>query len=120
MNNQEGLEYVRTYFDELFGKRNVAALDVYLAPDYSDDDIPAGTVDHLKNSKEYLRNLFRERPTIGVDVLDAVAREDVISAFLEWYVVENGTRHVLRKGIAIFVVRDGKIVKRHTFVYFEE
>lgn len=30
MNNQESLEFIRKYFDELFGKRNVGVLDVYL------------------------------------------------------------------------------------------
>ena len=39
MNNQEGLEFARKYFDELFGKRNVDALDEYLDPHYFDDDI---------------------------------------------------------------------------------
>lgn len=33
MNNQESLEFIRKYFDELFGKRNVDALDVYLDKD---------------------------------------------------------------------------------------
>jgi hypothetical protein len=28
-------------------------------------------------------------------------------------------KRVIRKGVAIFVVKDQKILKRHTFVYFE-
>jgi hypothetical protein len=120
MNNQESLEFVRNYFAELFGKRNVDALDVYLDKDYFDDDIGDPDVDHIQNSKEYLAELFRKQPAIGVDVKDAMTRDDVISAFLEWFIVENGAKRVIRKGIAIFVVRDQKIIKRHTFVYFQE
>jgi hypothetical protein len=120
MDNRQGLEFIRRYFEELFTKRNVDALDVYLDRDYSDDDIPTGSSDHLKNSKEYLKNLFREQPTIGVDVIDAMAQDDVITAFLAWYVVENNVRRILRKGIAIFVLRGRKILKRHTYLYFEE
>jgi len=120
MNNQEGLEFIRTYFNELFGKRNVDALDVYLDKDYFDDDIGDPSVDHIKNGKEYLTELFRERPTIGVNVKDAITQDDVISAFLEWFVTENNVKRTIRKGIAIFVVNNQKILKRHTYVYYEE
>lgn len=120
MNNQESLEFIRTYFDELFGKRNVNALDVYLDKDYFDDDIGDPNVDHIKNGKEYLAELFERQPTIGVDVKDTITRDCVISAFLEWFVLENGVKRVIRKGVAIFVINDNKICKRHTYVYYEE
>ncbi|HET9911222.1 MAG TPA: nuclear transport factor 2 family protein [Anaerolineales bacterium] len=120
MNNQESLEFIRAYFDELFGKRNVNALDVYLDKDYFDDDIGDPNVDHIKNGKEYLTELFKRQPTIGVDVKEAITRDDVISAFLEWFVLENGVKRVIRKGVAIFEVKDRKIYKRHTYVYYEE
>jgi hypothetical protein len=120
MDNQEALAFLRTYFDELFGKRNIAALDVYLDQDYFDDDVGDPSVDHLQNSKEFLAELFRKRPTIGVDVKDAIVREDVIAAFLEWFVNENDIKRIIRKGVAMFVVKDQKILRRHTYVYFEE
>lgn len=120
MNNQESLEFIRTYFDELFGKHNVDILDVYLDQDYFDDDIGDPNVDHIRNGKEYLRKLFRERPTIGVDVKDAITHDGVISAFLEWFVIENQIKKIIRKGIAIFVINNQKILKRHTYVYYED
>jgi hypothetical protein len=120
MNNQEALEFIRKYFDELFGKRNINALDVYLDKDYFDDDIGDPSVDHIQNSKEFLAALFRQRPGLGVDVKDAIVHDDVIAAFLEWVVNENDVKRTIRKGVAIFVVKDQKILKRHTYVYFEE
>ena len=120
MNNKESLEFVRNYFDELFGKRNVDALDVYLDPDYFDDDIGDPGIDHIQNSKEFLLNRFRETPAINVEVKDAVTSDDVISAFLEWFVMENGERRTIMKGVAIFVLRNQKILKRHTYIYFQE
>lgn len=120
MNNQEGLEFVRAYFDELFGKRNIGALDIYLDKDYFDDDISDPNVDHIKNSKEYLAELFKERRTIGVDVKDAITQDNVISAFVEWFVRESDVKKVIRKGIVIFVVNHQKIQKRHTYIYYEE
>lgn len=120
MNNQEGLEFIRGYFDELFGKRNIDALDIYLDEDYFDDDIGDPNIDHIQNSKEYLRELFRHNSTIGVDVKDAMARDDVIIAFLEWFMIENNVKRIIRKGVAIFVLRDRRILKRHTYVYDQE
>lgn len=120
MNNQESLEFIRAYFDELFGKRDVAALDIYLDPDYFDDDIPGPQIDHVKSSKEYLTELFQKEPAIGVDVKDAMTRDGVITAFLEWFVCENSVKRTIRKGVAIFVIRGQKILKRHTYVYYEE
>ena len=54
MNDQESLECIRKYFDELFRKRNIDALDAYLAPEYFDDDIGDPKIDHIHNSKQYL------------------------------------------------------------------
>lgn len=120
MNNQEGLEFVRNYFDELFGQQSIGTLDLYLDPEYFDDDIGDPSVDHIQNAKEFLKEVFRKNPTIGVDVKDAMARDGVISAFLEWYVIEIGVKRIIRKGIAIFVLRNQKILKRHTYVYDQE
>jgi len=120
MNNQESLEFIRRYFDELFGKRNLDALDLYLDKNHFDDDIADPNVDHIQNSKEYLLALFREKPTIGVDVKDAMTQDNVISAFLEWFVCEKGAKKTLKKGVAIFVLNNGKILKRHNYIYYDK
>jgi hypothetical protein len=120
MNNQEGLAFIREYFDELFGKRNVNALCSYLDKNYFDDDIGESEADHVKCSQEYLSALFKRQPTIGVDVQDAIVQDNVISAFLQWFVVEEGLKRIIRKGVAIFVVENRKIVKRHTYIYHDE
>lgn len=120
MNHLEGLEFIRAYFDELFAKHNLAILDTCLDPCYFDDDIGDPAVDHLQNSKEYLTDLFRKDPTVGVTVVDAVTHDDVISAYLEWFRIKEGEKKVFRKGVAVFVISGRKIIKRHTFIYFEQ
>lgn len=117
MNNQESLDFIHEYFNELFVKHNVAALDAYLDKDYFDDDIGDPDVDHIANSKAYLRAMFIQKPTVGVDVIDAITRDGVITAFLNWFVVENGVKQVTMKGIGIFVMNGDKILKRHTYLY---
>ncbi|MEN6409246.1 MAG: nuclear transport factor 2 family protein [Anaerolineaceae bacterium] len=120
MNDAESLEFIRRYFDVVFGKHDPDVLDEYLAEDYFDDDIGDPHEDHIQNSKEYLKEMFRQSPTLGVDVHKAVTQDDVISAYLDWYVRENDEKRVIMKGVAIFVMRGQKIVKRHTFLYFHE
>lgn len=120
MNNHDGLEFIRGYFNELFTRRNINALDEYLAPDYFDDDIGDPSVDHLQNSKEYIKILFEREPSIDVEVVDAMCHDDVITAFLEWYRVVNGSKASFRKGIAIFELSDRLIKKRHTYIYQNE
>jgi len=117
MNNQEGFDFIRGYFDELFGKRNVKALDDYLDKIYFDDDIGDPSEDHIQNSKEFLKELFLRKPTIGVEVIDAICHDDVLTAYLEWYRMDSGSRQLVRKGVAIFVLNGKRIVKRHTFIY---
>lgn len=119
MNNQEGLEFIRKYFNELFGNRNIDALNFYLDENYRDDDIGDSKSDHIKNSKEYLSELFKIQPTIGVDVKDAIVQDNVISAFINWFVLENDAKKIIKKGVAIFVVNNQKILKRHTYIYEE-
>ena len=98
MKDRESLEFIRGYFDELFGRRNVDALDVYLDTEYFDDDIGDPNIDHIQSPKQYLLQLFEDKPTIGVEVQDAVGRDGVISAFLEWFVTENNRRRIFSRG----------------------
>jgi hypothetical protein len=120
MNNQEGFNFIQKYFNELFGNHNIDALDHYLDKSYSDDDIGDPAIDHINNSKLFLRELFSEKPTIGVNVVNAITHDDVITAFIEWFVIEDGNKRIIRKGVALFIVKDQKILKRHTFLYYDE
>jgi predicted SnoaL-like aldol condensation-catalyzing enzyme len=92
----------------------------YLDEKYRDDDIGPECKDHIRDSKEFLANIFKRNPTIQIEVIKVVTRDNVVSAYLEWSVEANGKKKVIRKGIGIFVVKDKKILKRHTFIYFNE
>jgi predicted SnoaL-like aldol condensation-catalyzing enzyme len=117
MDQTQALAYIRNFFHELFDLHNLKALDDYLHQDYFDDDIGDPLVDHLQNSKEYLTELFKRDPLIKVNVVDVMIHDDVISAFLEWYRVDSDQRQSLCKGVALFVIQDEKMIKRHTFIY---
>jgi hypothetical protein len=117
MNSEEGLKFIRGYFEALFRQRNTDALDQYLDKEYFDDDIGDPSVDHIQNSKDYLKALFEREPTIGVNVVDAICHDDVITAYLEWHKMDSDHRQVIRRGVAVFVLNGRRIIKRHTFIY---
>jgi hypothetical protein len=119
MNKSEADAFISNYFFQLFTNRNLDALDGLLHRDYRDDDIGEGDPDHIGNSKKYLRNLFEAIPTIGVDVKSTAIEDDVITAHLEWHKTENGRKVALKKGIGIFVMKDGSVLKRHNYMYYD-
>ena len=120
MNDDEAFDFIKTYFYKLFSKRNLDCLDIYLAKDHFDDDIGILEKDHIRNSKEYLSKWFIDEPTIDVDVIKVISNDNVITAYLNWYVIRNNQKHIIKKGIGIFTIREMKIVKRHTYMYFSE
>lgn len=115
MNDAEAFDFIRTYFHRLFVDRDLSALDVYLHPDYWDDDIGDPAVNHREDARRYLTELFARHPRMGVIVERAVCQGEVITAYLAWH---EGLA-VLRSGVALFVVRGGRILKRHTFIHEE-
>lgn len=117
MDRQEALEFIRGYFAELFVRRNLDVLDEYLSSDYFDEDIGDPTVNHIQNSKEFLREWFEREPSIGVDVIDGMVHDDVITAYLEWFKYSGSVKQSIQKGVAVFVVKGRKIVRRRTFIY---
>jgi hypothetical protein len=118
MTDRQALDFIKKYFRDLFVARNVNALDIYLHPEYTDDDIGSGEQDWLGNSKRFLEELFQRRPTINVTVHKAMINNEVIAADLEWFERLSGEKRVWQRGIGIFKLKDEKIVKRHTFIYF--
>ena len=120
MDDNEALEYIREYFDRLFKKRDLSAIDEFMHEKYRDDDIGDTDSDHIKNSKEYLTNWFKNEPSINVDVKKVQIEDNVISAYLEWNRINDGVKETLIKGIGIFELENMKIKKRHSHLYFNK
>lgn len=103
----------------MFDRRNLDILDSFLDENYFDEDIGDPKINHIQNSKEFLAEWFKEQPTLGIDVMDAIAQENVISAFLQWHVTEANAKKIVQKGVAIFVVKNQRIARRHTWIYYK-
>ena len=120
MNNAEAHRFIQQYFKRLFVDRDLTALDEHLHPNHWDDDIGESSTDHIQNSKEYLTNLFKNTPTIGVEVHSTMIVDNVITSFLEWFRKEGGQKVSLMKGVGIFVMEGNQILKRHNYLYYED
>ncbi len=112
--------FVKRYFELLFVDRDIESLDLNLDPNYWDDDIGKQGINHIQNSKEYLQQLFIKNPTIGVEVGNILTQDSTITSYVSWFILNGKERKVIKKGIAIFEMKNWKIAKRHTYVYFEE
>jgi len=117
MNDREATRFIEEYFSSLFMERDVDVLDRYLHPDYWDDDCGQEGINHIEDSKEYLRDLFSRIPTVGVSVGRVTAEGNVITAFLDWTLEDADVITTWKRGIAIFVLEGDRIRKRHTYIY---
>lgn len=117
MNTKEAESFINHYFTELYVKRNIDALEDFLHKDYWDDDIGDPDINHLENSKDFLAELFKAKPKAGIKVRSVTVLDNVITAYLEWYNDISDAGTLWMKGIAIFVIDFGKIIKRHTYFY---
>jgi hypothetical protein len=111
--------FVRNYFHSLFIDKDIDSLDTYLDKEYWDDDIGSAGVDHIQNSKDFLRTLFIEDPTRGVEVKNVITLDDTITCYLYWYTMADEVKTIVRKGVVIFEMRGARIRKRHTYTYWK-
>ncbi len=110
-------KFLRNFFTELYEEKDLSCLDRYLHPDYFDYDIGAGVKDHLRNSKEYVLRKYEEDPGFRVAVKRVRKLGRAYCARLVWLSSENGSEKTLFEGIATFLIEDGRIRRRGTFLY---
>lgn len=119
MDKDAAEKFIRNYFHALFVEKDIDSLDDYLDKDYWDDDIGSTDVNHIQSSKEFLRALFIDDPTRGVEVKSVMTFDDTITSYLHWYTMTGGGKTIVRKGVAIFEMCGTKIRKRHTYTYWK-
>jgi len=118
VNDKEAEKYLREYFPRLFNKRDLSAIDEYLAKGYWDDDIGNHDDDHVRNSKEYLKKWFEDEPTIKIEIKRVIIEDEIITAYLHWYTDDGRKKETKIKGIGMFLIENGKIKKRHNYIYY--
>jgi hypothetical protein len=109
--------YIKNYFHGLFIKRDLSTIEKYLDKNHFDYDIGTFEKDHITNSKKYLSELFKNKPSIQVKVLKVKSIGNIICAKLRWYETINNLEKTWLEGVATFYIKDKKILKGNTLIY---
>jgi len=73
---------LRRFYDEVFNKKNRAAIDEFIDPNHVDHSAPPGTPDGLKGVKQTLNMYLTAFPDLHFTVEDIIAEEDRVVARL--------------------------------------
>jgi steroid delta-isomerase-like uncharacterized protein len=107
-------EVVRKLFEESLNKGNLAMISDLFAPDFTGPQGEKGPAAFRAN----IELLLKAFPDIHYTIKDLVAEDDKVAANFAWQGIQTGTfrnvtatgKSVTNEGMAVFVLKDGKIV----------
>jgi steroid delta-isomerase-like uncharacterized protein len=81
-------EFYRHYIDDTWNKRNPAAVDRYLAPNYIEHNtnLPPG----LEGRKKFVATVLTAFPDYHAEIQDVMAEGDRVSAWVVWTGTNDG------------------------------
>jgi steroid delta-isomerase-like uncharacterized protein len=111
---------VREHYEELVNRKNFAAADRQLAPDFIDHSAPPGAARGPEAAKEAMHRLHSALPDVWVTLDDVVAEGDRVAVRATWRGTHQGPlfgrpptgRKVALSGTVFWRVVDGKIAER--------
>jgi steroid delta-isomerase-like uncharacterized protein len=111
-------QLVRHLFEEWINRKNLAAVDQMLTPDYVDHEY--GLARGSEGTKAFLTALYAAFPDIQVKIEDILADADKVVVRNTWRGTHQGTfrgiaptgKSVTIKGIVIWRIADGKVAER--------
>ena len=119
MSAQENEGLVRRYFEEAWVKRNVAAADDFMAPNYVEHQIPDGQLTSRHSLKQLLTMYYRAFPDMKSVLHDILAQGDrvmyrwsVSATHLgDWVGIPPTGLHMTATGITIYRIAEGKALE---------
>ena len=115
---------VRCYFEEAWGKGNVAAVDEFMAADYVEHPIPSGLPPGIEGLKQMTTTYRTAFPNLKATLDDIFAEGDRV-AFRwsvsgthlgNWLGIPPTGNHVTATGITVFRIAGGKVVEGWTSI----
>jgi predicted ester cyclase len=82
MSTEANKASVRRFYDEVFNKKNMAAIDEFIDPNHVDHAAPPGTPSGLKGVKQTLTMYLTAFPDLHFTVEDIIAERDQVVARL--------------------------------------
>src|ERR1044071_2621203 len=77
-------QLVRDHYEELVNRKNLAAADRQLSPDFVDLNAPPGTPRGPEAAKEAMRRLHAALPDVQVTLEEVIAEEDRVAVRATW------------------------------------
>jgi steroid delta-isomerase-like uncharacterized protein len=115
---------VRRYFEEAWGKGNVAAVDEFMAAEYVEHPIPSGLPPGTEGLKQMTIKYRTAFPNLKATLDDIFAEGDRV-AFRwgvsgthlgDWLGIPPTGNHLRATGITVFRITDGKVVEGWTSI----
>ena len=115
---------VSKFFEEAWGKGNLAAVDTYMATDYMAHHIPSGLLPGAEGLKQLIAAYRTAFPDLKINIDDIFAEGDRV-AFRwnvsgthlgDWLGVSPTGNHVTATGITVFRIAFGKVMESWTSI----
>jgi steroid delta-isomerase-like uncharacterized protein len=119
MSTEENKDVIRRFYDEVFNRRDVAALDAFYAPDHVDHTLPPGMPTSPEGTKQAIAMTLAALPDLHVTIEDMIAEGDKVVTRFTTHGTQQGAfgsipptgKRVAITSIEITRVADGKIVE---------
>ncbi len=119
MSTEENKARVHRFFEEVFNRKNMAALDEFVDPQAVDHPAPAGAPGGIEGARQFAGMFLAAFPDVRFMVEDLIAEGDQVVARLTQSGTHQGIflgipptgKRVKVTGIEIFRLAGGKIVE---------
>ena len=108
MSTEENKTLIRRFYEEVFNRRNLAALDDFYAPDHVDHTLPPGLPVSPQGTKQAIATMLAGFPDLQVTIEDMIAEGDKV--------VTSFTTHGTQQGTLGGIAPTGKQVAVSTIV----
>ena len=120
MSTEDNKALIRRFNEEVFIKRNLAAVDEFIAPDQIDHSLPPGLPDTREGSKQAIGMTLTAFPDLNFTVEDMIAEGDKVVTRYTTRGTQQGAfgglpptgKQVAVPGIVIARIAGGKIVEQ--------
>ena len=120
MSLEENKALVRRFYEEVWGKGNVAVIDDIFAPNYIRHDLRPGLPPSGPEGQKAIARLFRTAfPDLQMTIDLLIAESDLVMGRWttqgthtgEWAGVSPTGKHAIFSGVNIFRIANGKVVE---------
>lgn len=119
MSTEDNKNLIHRFYEEVFNKKNVAALDAFYAPDHVDHTLPPGMPTSPEGTKQAIIMTLVALPDLHVTIEDMIAEGDKVVTRFTTHGTQQGVfgsipptgKRVAITTIEITRVADGKIVE---------